>query len=222
MKKVRGKTMRDSSFHAANAISEDIKAVQNDIQSLQSGQQQVLNAIEENQSIMANVANHIDDMSENQENIPPTNESSQQANAAASTKDNSDLGKMIQTLAKEIAAMKSTQNYNHYPQQQPYQPFQQFQPYPPPPYMYYPNPYGGRGGRANGGGRGGGRGGRGGYGGRGRGSWNNNPRTDTSKYCWSHGACNHGSAQCKKPKEGHQWSATFKNKMGGSTYYCKE
>jgi translation initiation factor 2B subunit (eIF-2B alpha/beta/delta family) len=45
-------------------------------------------------------------------------------------------------------------------------------------------------------------------------------RTNVSKYCWSHGACTHSSKECNRKKTGHQDDATFKNKMGGSTYYC--
>ena len=47
-------------------------------------------------------------------------------------------------------------------------------------------------------------------------------RRNTSKYCWTHGACSHGSAECKNKRDGHQDSATFANKQGGSTYYCQE
>lgn len=45
-------------------------------------------------------------------------------------------------------------------------------------------------------------------------------RTNTSHYCWSHGACAHSSARCRSKKEGHKDEATFANKMGGSTAYC--
>ena len=47
------------------------------------------------------------------------------------------------------------------------------------------------------------------------------PRTDVSKYCWTHGAWNHDSADCKFKAEGHQDKATFKNMMGGCTDYCQ-
>ena len=47
-------------------------------------------------------------------------------------------------------------------------------------------------------------------------------RRNTSKYCWSHGACAHSSADCNNKKRGHQNDATFNNKMGGSTRFCKE
>jgi len=45
-------------------------------------------------------------------------------------------------------------------------------------------------------------------------------RLNTSKYCWSHGACAHDSSTCRDQKEGHKAEATFSNKMGGSTAYC--
>ena len=49
---------------------------------------------------------------------------------------------------------------------------------------------------------------------------NNRRRKNTSKYCWSHGACAHDSASCQAKKQGHQDNATFDNKMNGSTAYC--
>ena len=45
-------------------------------------------------------------------------------------------------------------------------------------------------------------------------------RKDTSKYCWSHGACGHPGCECKNKKPGHKDEATFDNKMGGSTFLC--
>ena len=45
-------------------------------------------------------------------------------------------------------------------------------------------------------------------------------QTNISHYCWSHGACAHPSSECKSKQSGHQDSATFDNKMGGSTAYC--
>lgn len=45
---------------------------------------------------------------------------------------------------------------------------------------------------------------------------------NNNKYCWTHGATNHTGKNCNKRKDGHQEEATFKNKMGGSTYLCRE
>ena len=45
-------------------------------------------------------------------------------------------------------------------------------------------------------------------------------RTDTRFYCWSCGAWNHKSKDCKRKKDGYKDDATFDNKMGSSTYYC--
>ena len=52
---------------------------------------------------------------------------------------------------------------------------------------------------------------------------NNRKRKKTDKYCWTHGACAHDSKDCKASyrKEGHIESATFSNKQGGSTRFCK-
>jgi hypothetical protein len=49
----------------------------------------------------------------------------------------------------------------------------------------------------------------------------NRRRTITNKYCWSHGGCNHTSAQCRNKKQGHQDAATFTNRMEGSNDYCR-
>ncbi len=61
-------------------------------------------------------------------------------------------------------------------------------------------------------------------GGRGGGGRNNDTRNDgrgrqatPRTYCWTHGACAHGSAACHSPATGHQTTATFQNMMGGST-----
>ena len=66
-----------------------------------------------------------------------------------------------------------------------------------------------RGGRNTNGGRGGGR-----SGGRG------NNRSHTRLYCWSHGACAHGSADCNRPATGHQTTATFEQMKNGSKNGC--
>ena len=39
-------------------------------------------------------------------------------------------------------------------------------------------------------------------------------------YCWSHGMCAHGSAQCNNRLVGHQATATFADMQGGSTNNC--
>ena len=77
-------------------------------------------------------------------------------------------------------------------------------------------------------------GGRGGRGTGGRGSrttpstratrTRNNQYDPTSKhYCWSHGlTCTplHISSNCRTPETGHQRTATFTNRMGGSNFRC--
>ena len=40
-------------------------------------------------------------------------------------------------------------------------------------------------------------------------------------YCWTHGAGNHKSCDCRNKKPGHQNNATFENRMGGSKAYCR-
>ena len=54
---------------------------------------------------------------------------------------------------------------------------------------------------------------------------NENKRPRTRRvldfYCWTHGAGNHKSADCRNKKEGHQDNATFTNRMKGSNAYCK-
>ena len=46
-------------------------------------------------------------------------------------------------------------------------------------------------------------------------------RKDITKYCWTHGACNHNGGDCEFPATGHKDSATFSNKMGGSLAFCQ-
>ena len=41
------------------------------------------------------------------------------------------------------------------------------------------------------------------------------------KYCWTHGACNHNSSDCKSKAQNHIDTATFKNRQGGSNKGCK-
>ena len=55
---------------------------------------------------------------------------------------------------------------------------------------------------------------------------NNNNRSskflrDVSHYCYTHDACSHDSKDCFKTNNNHNNNATFDNKMGGSTAYCK-
>ena len=45
-------------------------------------------------------------------------------------------------------------------------------------------------------------------------------RTETSKYCWTHGACNHNSNECSRQATGHKKEATKTNKLGGSAAFC--
>ena len=57
---------------------------------------------------------------------------------------------------------------------------------------------------------------------RGRGAAGGTGRpTDTKNrprlYCWSHGACAHGSSECNNPLPGHATTATFLDLQGGST-----
>ena len=45
-------------------------------------------------------------------------------------------------------------------------------------------------------------------------------RTIKDKYCWNHGGCNHTSTECRAKANGHQDSATFENRQGGSNAFC--
>jgi type II secretory pathway pseudopilin PulG len=58
--------------------------------------------------------------------------------------------------------------------------------------------------------------------GRGRDGRGNSPyrQRNTSIYCWSHGACDHSSANCNNKLAGHQDAVTFQNKMNGNTNQC--
>ena len=46
-------------------------------------------------------------------------------------------------------------------------------------------------------------------------------RRNTSKYCWSHGACAHWGHKCTNKKSGHIDDATFQDRKGGSTAYVR-
>ena len=48
-------------------------------------------------------------------------------------------------------------------------------------------------------------------------SLKNKPKWNQQKYCWTHGACNHNSPECRTKADGHQDSATFQQRKGGST-----
>ena len=45
-------------------------------------------------------------------------------------------------------------------------------------------------------------------------------RVDKSKYCHTHGACNHRSSACNKKAPGHKDNATLPHRMGGSNAFC--
>ena len=45
-------------------------------------------------------------------------------------------------------------------------------------------------------------------------------RDNTSKYCWTHGACNHASNECSRKAPGHNVDATKTIKLGGSKAFC--
>ena len=49
-----------------------------------------------------------------------------------------------------------------------------------------------------------------------------NPKTGKKfkRYCWSCGCCTHWGKDCNNKKQGHQDSANFKNRMGGSNRNC--
>ena len=41
-------------------------------------------------------------------------------------------------------------------------------------------------------------------------------------YCWTHGAGNHKSCDCRFKKDGHKDTATIDNRMGGSNAFCRQ
>ena len=48
----------------------------------------------------------------------------------------------------------------------------------------------------------------------------NSNKPKQKKYCWTHGACAHTSAECKTPAQGHQPFATFRNRLNGNNAGC--
>ena len=168
-------------------------------QNLDSVRQEVLTEVHNVHNVVADAMTNFP----NHENIEPAPQT-QTANAVTTNPDLAQLITQISTLTAQVQQMQNMQNTNG----------------------------GGRGGRGNGGGRHGGR--HGGRGGRGRGQTqtNNNTgnifgrhprwhRSNTSQYCWTHGACNHAGANCLNPLPGHQGTATFANRMNGCDFYCQ-
>ena len=51
--------MRDTSFHAANKLSEDLQDVKTKMETIEDVQRTVLGAIDENRNVMTQVAHHI-------------------------------------------------------------------------------------------------------------------------------------------------------------------
>ena len=219
--------MRDVGFHNSNHISSEIQDIKNNIEHMQEAQLSVLTAIEENQTMMTQVVNHIgntyhDGRSNflppryiNDKNQPP---SKQTANSTISSQI-SEMTKVLRNLANKIKMIKSTMSKL---QQQPvYQLYRPFNP------NFQPRRHacgrhgGGRCCERFGNGRGNG-GDNGREGGRGREYQQQRPpHTDTSQYCHTHGACGHSSFLYNHPNEGYKYNVTFENKMGGSTYYCE-
>ena len=46
-------------------------------------------------------------------------------------------------------------------------------------------------------------------------------RPQQQLYCWTHGAGTHDGWGCMNPAQGHQPSATFRDRMGGNNYRCR-
>ena len=157
--------MRDAGFHQANHISDEIKDVKENLHSMQEAQRHVLAAIEDNQSMMSQVANHIGNhyvdgrygvipQEYTDENIPPN----QPSVNSTITNHSNDVVDALQSLKNEIRNIKSTMNALKNQQSNPNQSFNHgFAPQIP----YGGRFGGGRGGRGGQNGRGGGRGGRG-------------------------------------------------------------
>ena len=164
-------------------------------ENLDSVRHEVLNEVHNVQNVVANAMS----------NIPHSDESTpapqiQTANAVTTNSDMATLVAQISALSAQMQQMKS-----------------------------------GQGGRGGGRGNGGGRHGRGHQVGRG-GNGGRNPqynsgsifgrhprwhRSNTSLYCWTHGACNHASSNCLHPLPGHRNNATFANRMNGCDFYCQ-
>lgn len=56
-------------------------------------------------------------------------------------------------------------------------------------------------------------------------NYNNNKvsqfnRFNSRKYCWTHGACSHDGTECQTPAVGHQPFATFRNRLNGNNAGC--
>ena len=255
LRQVRGPTMRDADYGNANQLTQSLKNVEGEIEKLQATQKTVLTAIDENRTVMNQVASHVNQYHDGRngffppsysetfdENCPPT------SLANATTELPPHIQHLITNLQTENQMLRSNLPTSQLPlTPSPHTTFQfpqqnqlnwqmpplQQQQYQPPPTRAGRGGRGGRGGgRARNFSRGGGRGGRRGYQQQ-RGNYQQQrgpyqqqrgnmqqQRYDTSQYCWTHGACVHGSPVCNNPVPDHQCNATFQNKMGGSLYYC--
>ena len=177
---------------------------------------------------MTQVANHINETSTYNDHLPmvtpphllPSDDLSSISNPSANLaqQTHQQYQKKIADLENQLRQKTITNNQNYpppLPNNQQWQtpslhPSLQLYPFPPGQYQHqFQLQPSGRGYRqyCPRGGRGGGRG-------------QGGQRQDTSCYCWSHGAGRHWSSQCNNPLPGHQYHATFENKMGGSTYRC--
>jgi hypothetical protein len=131
---------------------------------------------------------------------PPETESSAiiQEMANSATRNTEAQQQLVNQLTQMQQAMALLQTQVNSQSQQPYSP-----------------PFHQRGGRGYGRGNSG-RGYRSGNGGRG----NYFRQQNTAIYCWTHGGCGHLGAICNAKLPGHQDTASFLNKMGGSTNNC--
>jgi len=50
---------------------------------------------------------------------------------------------------------------------------------------------------------------------------NNKSSPQPRKYCWTHGACAHTSAECNHKADNHHYEVTFENMLGGSSAGCR-
>ena len=197
LKKVLGPSIRATSYHTANFIPNEVKKEINDIKTeVANVEEKILQAVAENNSYIQDLTTS--QAYHNHHFNQETQDKDENANVATQNNFNSDIIKLMQNLQSEINQMKmKLGNSDTIP------PSNQIPPTNP---TFTPwNPIQGRG-----------QGGRG-RGGQGRG----NPRRKNTKfYCWTHGACAHNSQYCEYPAEGHQWNATFANKMEGNTSFC--
>ena len=244
LKKIRGQTLGQTQL--ANALTEEVRTVCEELNSLQNTQTTMLQAVSDNQSVLQQMANTISsEVQSNLSGLSADDNTSQHVNAASQPQNNGELLGLIRTLQAEIAQLRNSRgpnrnngggrwnnnyrrrtggrnnrrNYNNpsmAPSPQQFQNFQNNQPIQYPVVQPPPLPVQCPTVQPPPGFQNPQNGGQQNFQ---RQQWSSNQGQRTwRKYCWTHGVCGHNSNECSTPAPGHQPQETFNNRLGGNNY----